>query len=426
MKKFIRKLLPESFINFYHKCQAILANILYRFPSRKMKIIGITGTNGKTTVAYMIAKILDETGNKNAMISTIYYKIGAKFSRNNTKMTTLNPFVLQRFLTQASREKCQFAILEVTSHAVVQSRIWGLKFDSLIFTNITHDHLDYHKSFKEYLGAKTKLFSSNISAKAILNADDEHIKDFKHSSGSQIITYSLKSKGLVNAKKIKLYDDRSTFQISWLGHEVEAKLNIAGLFNISNALAAYCTGLIYNLSPYSIVKALGNIKKIPGRLEHLDFGQPYEIIVDFAHTPDGLQQVFETIKPVTIGKLIHIAGATGDRDKTKRPILGALAARFADVAIVTDEDPGSEKSEDIINQVAEGVNQGSGKNKKILGQNYFKILDRAEAIKFGLSLAKKGDIVLITGKGHEQVMKIGDKLVPYSDQNIVKSYFNRK
>jgi len=424
IKKLVRKILPACVINFYHLLRAIIACIYYGFPAKKLRVIGVTGTNGKTTTAVMVSKILDETGNQCAMISTIYYKIGKDLKRNNTKMTTLNPFILQRFLRDAVKKKCQFAIVEVTSHAVVQSRIWGIGFDSLIFTNITHDHLDYHKTFADYLRAKTKLFSDNPEARAILNADDKHMKDFRRAASSQIVTYSIENKGLVNARKVKLYDDRSTFVFSWLGNDIEGKLNIAGIFNISNALAAYCVSLGYNLSPRSIVKALANIKKIPGRLEHLDFGQNYKIIVDFAHTPDGLQKVLELVRAVTNGKLIHIGGATGDRDKTKRPILGALAARFADIVIITDEDPGSERREDIINQVADGVVHGSDKNKKTLGKNFFKIIERDKAIGFGLSLAEKGDVVLITGKGHEQVMKIGDKLVPYSDQEVVKKYFD--
>jgi UDP-N-acetylmuramoyl-L-alanyl-D-glutamate--2,6-diaminopimelate ligase len=231
---------------------------------------------------------------------------------------------------------------------------------------------------------------------------------------------------MVNAKNIKCYEDMSTFKISWFGNDVEAKINIAGKFNISNALAAFCTGLAYNLSPRSIVKAFENIKVISGRLENVDCGQDFKVIIDFAHTPDGLQKVFETVKPLVKGRLIHVAGATGDRDRTKRPILGALAGRYADIAIVTDEDPGSEKREDILEAVAEGVLRGGkGKSKKILGINYFKIIDRDKAIRFALENAQKDDVVLITGKGHEKVMKIGDKLVPYSDQEVVKKFFEK-
>ena len=427
MKNMLRKILPESVINFYHKCQAIVACVWYGFPAKKLKVIGITGTNGKTTSSYMISKIFDEAGNKNAMISTIYYKIGKKRWRNNSKMTSLDPFILQKFLRDAVKAKCQFAIVEVTSHAIAQYRIWGIEFDTLVFTNITHDHLDYHKTFTDYLRAKTKLFSDNVKARAILNADDKNVGAFKKASGSQIVTYSIESKGIINAKKIKCYEDMSTFKINWLGSEIDAKINIAGLFNISNALAAFSVGLAYNFSPKSIVKALESIKTISGRLENIDCGQNFKIIIDFAHTPDGLQKVFETIKPLVNGRLIHIGGATGDRDRTKRPILGALSGRYADISIVTNEDPGSEKSEDIIKEVAEGVVRGGvGKNKKILDKNFYKIIDRSEAIRFALSNAQKSDVVLITGKGHEQVMKIKDKLIPYSDQEVVKEYFKKK
>lgn len=426
MKKILRKLLPESLINFYHKCQAILACIWYGFPSKKMTVIGVTGTNGKTTTCYMISKILDEAGNKNAMIGTVFYKIGNKYVRNDSKMTTLNPFVLQKFLREAANKNCRFAIIETTSHAITQSRIWGINYQTLVWTNITHDHLDYHKNFDNYLKAKLQLFKNNPHARAIINADDKYVNEVKKTIDGQVVTYSLANNGMVNAKKIKNFDDLSTFNIVWLGNQIEAKINLLGNFNIANALAAFCTALSYNISPRTIAVALEKIKTIPGRMEQLNYGQDYRIVVDFAHTPDGLQKVFEAIKPTVKGRLIHVAGCTGDRDRTKRSIMGALSGKFADISIVTDEDPGSEKPEDIIEAVASGVPRGAtAKNPKILGKNFFKILDRAEAIKFALANAKKDDVILVTGKGHEQVMKIGDSLVSYSDQDVVSQYFTK-
>jgi UDP-N-acetylmuramoyl-L-alanyl-D-glutamate--2,6-diaminopimelate ligase len=294
----------------------------------------------------------------------------------------------------------------------------------LVFTNITHDHLDYHKTFTNYLNAKLKLFKDNPEAVSVLNLDDKYAGDFRKDSGKKVITFSLEQKGMINAKKIKLYDNSSTFIIDWLGNTIETKINLAGSFNISNALAAFCVAFTQNISPKSIVASFGRIKSIPGRMEYLDFGQNYKIIVDFAHTPDGLEKVFESLKIAVIGKIIHVGGATGDRDRTKRPILGAIAGKYADVVIVTDEDPGMEKPEDIINEVGKGVIRGSeAGQEKIFGKNFYKILDRSKAIEFALSIAKKNDIVLITGKGHEQVMKIKDKLVPYSDQEVIEKYF---
>ena len=422
MKKIVKKIIPESFINIYHLCQAVMANIWYGFPAKQLFVIGITGTNGKTTTSCMISKILDESGNKNAMMTTIYYKIGKKIQRNNSKMTTMDPFILQKMLRQAVDEGCRYAIVETTSHAISQHRIWGIKYNILIFTNITHDHLDYHKTFKNYLKTKIKLFKDNPWAKTVINADDKYCNDFKNASSGQKVTYSLTSQGVVNAKKIKQYDDKTAFTIAWLGNEIEAKINLLGNFNVANSLAAFTAGMLLNISPKTIVQALGQIKGISGRLEEIKNNKDYKIFIDFAHTPDGLKQVFETIKPLVKKSLIHIGGATGDRDKSKRPILGALSGRYADISIITDEDCGSEDPRQIIKEVAEGVKRG-GQNNKILGKNYFLMADRAEAIRFGLSLAKKGDIVLITGKGHEQVMKVGDKLIPYSDQKVVKDYF---
>lgn len=424
MKKWLRKFIPENVINFYHKCQAVLANIIYGNPSKKLMVIGVTGTNGKTTTSFMISKILDDANCKNAMIGTIFYKIGDKIWRNNTKMTSVSAFKLQKFLSEAVRKKCRYAIIETTSHAISQFRIWGIAYQTLVFTNITHDHLDYHKTFTNYLNAKLKLFKDNQEAVSVLNLDDKYAGDFRKASGKKVITFSMEQKGMINAKKIKLYDNSSTFMIDWLGNTIDAKINLAGNFNISNALAAFCVCFTLNISPKSIVASLGRIKSIPGRMEYLDFGQDYKIIVDFAHTPDGLEKVFESLKSATIGRLIHVGGATGDRDKTKRPILGALSGKYADVTIVTDEDPGMEKPEEIINDVAKGVERGeTNKNPKKLGSNFFKILKRDEAIRFALQNAQKNDVVLITGKGHEKVMKIKDRLVPYSDQEVIEKYF---
>lgn len=427
MKQYLRKIIPESLINLYHKLNAILANIIYGFPGRKLTIIGITGTNGKTTSAYMISKILDESGNKNAMISTIYFKLGEKFIRNNSKMTTLDPFVIQKFLHNAVKQKCNYAIIETTSHAIVQHRIWGIKYDALLFTNITHDHLDYHKTFKNYLSAKTKLFYDNKNAKAVLNADDPHSKDFEKAKNKKIITYSIASKGNINAKKQKNYIDGSTFSIAWGGYSIDAKINLPGSFNISNALGAFAVCMLYNISPKTATNALEKIKNIPGRFEYLDFGQNFKIIVDFAHTPDGLEKILRSISPYVKGNLIHVSGATGDRDKTKRPILGAITGKYADIVIISNEDPGHEEPEKIIEEVASGVTRGATKNNpKTLGKNFFKINERDKAIKFALSIAKKDDTVLITGKGHEKVMNIAGKLIDYSDQEVVKEYFKSK
>lgn len=426
IKKLVRGFIPESVINFYHKIQAVLACIWYGFPGKKMTVIGVTGTNGKTTTCYMISQILDEAGLANAMATTIFFKSGKKYIRNNSKMTTLNPFVLQKFLRDAYNKGIRYAIIETTSHAIVQSRIWGIKYDSLVFTNITHDHLDYHGTFAHYLDAKLKLFRDNPQARAVINIDDANASKFKTISGNKVVTYSLEGKGDVNGRKIHLYEDGVTFDIAWFGNEIHTKLNIMGRFNIANSLAAFCVATNYNISPKSIVKAIANIQNIPGRLEYLDFGQNYKIVIDFAHTPDGLQKVFEAVRPVVRGRIIHIAGATGDRDKTKRPILGALAGKYADIAIVTDEDPGMENPEEIINAVAEGVVRGAEKSApKILGKNFFKIVDRSKAIEFGLQIARKGDMVLITGKGHEEVMKVGEKLVPYSDKKAIEQIIKR-
>lgn len=422
----MKKLIPQKLLNFYHKFQTIIVSAIFGFPGRKLNIIGVTGTNGKSTVCYMISKILDEAGIKNAMLGTIYFKIGRKIWRNNCKMTFPGAVKFQSFLALAKKTHCQFVILEATSHAISQFRDWGLNYKTLVFTNITHDHLDYHGTMENYLKTKFKLFQDNPKASAIINLDDKNAGKFLHAGNRKTITYSLNQVADIFAKNKHFHTNYSTCSVIYNHKQTPLKINLSVKFNLSNALAAFAVGLEQGISSKTIKNALEKIQGIPGRMENLDFGQSYQIIIDFAHTPDGLEQVFQSIKPNVVGRLIHVGGATGNRDKTKRPILGALAGKFADVVIVTDEDPGTEKAEDIIEAVAGGVGRGTPKSTpKVLSKNFFKILNRADAIRLALENAQAGDVILITGKGHEEVMATDKGLVPYSDKKVVEEYFKK-
>lgn len=426
MKDFLRKILPESFILWTHKVRAICANIYYGFPSRHLKIIGVTGTNGKTTTCHLISDILEEAGYKVGMLTTIDFKIGENIVQNTTKMTTLNPFILQNNLFKMVKAGCHYAIVETTSHAISQYRNWGISYQTVVLTNITHDHLDYHKNFKAYCEAKLKMFSGNPQV-SVINSDDQSAKIFLAQNTKKTYTYGIENKANIIAKKILFEKGSSLFTLVGDFGQITINLGLPGKFNIYNAMASFCVGLGENIDPPTIKKTLESTKGVPGRMEKVEVRQNFAVIIDFAHTPDGLMNVFETVKYGARGRIIHVGGATGERDKTKRPILGALSGRYADVVVVTNEDPYSENPQTIIEEVAKGVPRGTDKkNRKILGKNFFKEPNRKTAILKALSMARKDDIVLITGKGCETKMAIGhNQFIPWSDREIVEEALSK-
>lgn len=396
-------------------------------------MIGITGTKGKTTVANMIASVLDAAGIKNAMETTINTKIGSEFTPHTTKarwVTTPPASVTQAFLKKAAQAGCEYAILEVTSQAIDQNRIFGIHFDTLVYTNLSHDHLDYHKTKENYLNAKLKLFKDNPQAKFVVNMDDANWNKFYSQPALEKFLYSVKKPidhGVV-ARKILTSPNGTTFTAAFDEGQVTLDLKLPGIFNVLNALAAFSVGLALEINPEIIKKGLENIELVAGRMEpiRVSKNQDFAAIVDYAHNPDSLKNVYETVKDGmrnTGGRLISVLGATGRRDKTKRPIMGALAGHYADLVIFTNEDPYDEDPTTIMEEVADGIHKGAVKKRQwVLNRNYWKVLDRAQAIHKAIKEAKKNDVVLITGKGAEEVMAVGaDKFVPFSDREIAKT-----
>jgi len=395
MKSLIKKFIPDFLLSRYHWKLALLSAVLYWFPSRKIKVIGITGTNGKSTTAHLISKILEEAGFKTAVLSSISFKIGDKEWPNTLKMTMPGRFKIHKFLRQAVNSGCQYAVLEVTSEGIKQYRHKFINFEATVFTNLTPEHIESHGSFKNYRSAKGKLFQA-VKKLHIINLDDENAGYFLQFLANKKYTYGL-NQGDINNKDIRL------------------QLSLIGEFNIYNALAAICVGLSQGIDLEDCKRAVENVKGIPGRMEEVA-PYPFKVFVDYAFTPNALEKVYQTIKNNFQPKrMICVLGACGGgRDKWKRPVLGEIAAKYCNEIIVTNEDPYDEDPMEIIDQVAKGA---EGKAKKIL--------DRREAIKESLKSAQSGDAVVITGKGCEPWIIEKGKKIPWDDRKVVKEEMER-
>lgn len=392
MKNLIKKIIPENIFNFYHFILAFFGAIIYRFPSEKLKVIGITGTNGKTTTAEMVSEILKEAGYKTAVMNSIRFKIGEEQEQNMLKMTMPGRFKIQKFLRNAADKKCQYAVLEVTSEGIKQHRHRFINFETAVFTNLSPEHIEAHGGFENYKKAKGKLFEATKKIH-VINVEDKNAGYFLNFSAEKKYTYGLKKGDIKNS-------------------DIQINLKLPGEFNVQNALAAICIGLSEGINLDVCKRAVEKIEEIPGRMEEI-ISQPFKVFVDYAFTPNALEKIYQTVKN---SKLICVLGACGGgRDKWKRPVLGEIAARYCNEIILTNEDPYSEDPMEIIEQVASGTH---GKAQKIL--------ERREAIRRSLELAKKGDTVLITGKGCEPWLCIaGGKKIPWDDRKVVKEEFKK-
>lgn len=435
IKDKLRKSISGDTLNKLHELEAKFAAMRYGHPAKKLKIIGVTGTNGKTSVCHYTTQLLESFGKKVGMITTVAITIAGKRIQNTSKMTTLKASELQRYLAQCVAAGCDYAVIETTSHALDQNRVAGIYYDVVAITNITHDHLDYHKTMEAYQKAKEKLFSNRPQV-SIVNADIPEAKDFLRYDATQKLTFGivdqLRPKTTlpnpdITASLLKQSSEQTGFVLTTPFGEVEVTIPLPGRFTVSNVLCAVAIALSQEVSLSDIVSTLRELRAVEGRLEPIDVGQPFSVLVDFAHTPDALKQVYNTLRPMVRGKLIAVLGATGRRDTKKRPILGALAGQYADIVIVTNEDPYDEDPLGIIDAVANGVPKGRSSEASPTqgeGEWWWKVPDRRDAIAKALSIAEKDDMVIITGKGGEHVMAIGNKLVPYNDVKVVKEILN--
>ncbi|MCP4523101.1 MAG: UDP-N-acetylmuramoyl-L-alanyl-D-glutamate--2,6-diaminopimelate ligase [Candidatus Gracilibacteria bacterium] len=414
--------LDNPFRLLYHKLRAITANFLYGFPSKGMTIIGVTGTNGKTTCSNIIAKGLREAGKKVFLFSTVNIIIGDKEYTNHTKMTSPDAFDLQRYLKQAKEEGCEVAVIETASHGIKMHRNWGIDYDIAVLTNITQDHLDLHKTMHDYVHTKLELFKNLIRYKrkpgvkktAIINAESDYKELFLEETYDTLYIYGNDEKANLKATQVKQNINGMTFNVIGAGVSIQVKTQLIGEFNIQNILASIGVFISFGFKPEQIEKAINGIVGIPGRMEEIKNLEGYKIIVDYAHTADALENVLSTLNKLEgIGKIHTVFGATGDRDKTKRPIMGEIVSRMSDVVILTEDDDYSEKVEEIIKDVLPGIGRKEG-------EDFWIINNRREAIRTALVTAEKNDIILIAGKGDEHVMVTNKGHVTWHDKTVIE------
>lgn len=379
--------------NIYHFFSALLAILAFRYPARQLTVIGVTGTDGKTTTVNLIYHILITSGKKVSLISSVNALIDKKEYETGFHVTTPNPWALQKYLRQAVNKGCQFMVLEATSHGLDQHRLLGANFVVGVVTNVTHEHLDYHKTYQNYLKAKAKLFQA--VKLAVLNQDDKSFDYLKSivPKKTKLITYGLK-KGDFTPQTFKF------------------KTSLPGEYNQYNCLAAIAVTSCLGLSNKMTKKGISSFEPIKGRLEEIDEGQDFKVFIDFAHTPNALESVLKFLKQKKEEKLIAVFGCAGERDKAKRPVMGEISVRLTDITVLTTEDSRTEDVNEIIAQIARGCKKAGG----IEGKTFFKVPGRAEAIKFAFKKAQKGDIVILCGKGHEKSMCFGKTEYPWSDQ----------
>ena len=398
--------------------QAMMACFPYLFdyPANRMRMVGVTGTNGKTTTTHMIRHILKAQGHKVGVIGTVHIMIGdTSYPIHNTTPDVVD---LQHILYQMVQENVEYCVMEVSSHALALGRVSGVEFDTAVFTNLTQDHLDFHKTFENYLAAKCKLFEQVSAANqekdnkgAVINIDDSYGHRVMEKTTAPTITYSTLGKGTLNASDVHMSTKNSQYTVNYKGESYPVSMNTTGLFNVYNTLAAIGACLQEGISMEAIDTALKTFSSVPGRFELIEEGQDFAVVVDYAHTPDGLQNILETAKAIKENRIIIVFGCGGDRDATKRPIMGRIAAEYGDKIYVTSDNPRTEDPVQIVKDVEVGVKEALRD-----GTSYEVIVDRREAINHAIHDAKAGDIVIIAGKGHENYQILKNETIHFDDR----------
>lgn len=421
MKKTLKKMIPKKVFELaepkYHLLQAVAASAINGRPAKKMKFIGVTGTNGKTSTCFMIHKILTEAGIKTGLITTVAYGVNDQIIDQTEHVTTMSAPKLQKQLVKFAKEGVEWVVLETTSHALAQSRVFGIDFSIAVITNITHEHLDYHKTFENYANAKAKLLknTSKNGGTIIVNADDQaSVKVSKSLPGK--ITYGIQN-GDVRAENIKQTAELSLYTTKIEGEQLEITCHLPGEFNIYNSLAACLAARSAGVPLSGLPTGINQLKGVQGRVYSVRAGQKFSAVVDFAHTPDSFERLLKTLRDITKGKLIVMFGSAGRRDEAKRAIQGEIAGKYADEVVLTEEDDRDVDGWEILEQIAEGA----ARFGKIRDENLFLVSDRTDAIKFAVGrVDSASDTVVFLGKGHEKTIERADGAHPWNEVSQVE------
>ena len=411
--------IPQIIVKDTKRTMANISAAFYNEPSKEINLIGVTGTNGKTTVTHLIQKILETNNEKCSLIGTLGYKLSSLDEYKDAKHTTPQPPELQRDLRLMSDSGIKNVVMEVSSHSLEQNRVGCCNFNGAVFTNLTQDHLDYHITMHNYFKAKAMLFNTlQPGAFAVINADDEYSEELQKevADGVKIITYGVKKNADVKAEEIEFSTEGAKLSVEFNGHKERMSLHLNGMFSVYNALAAFSTGLALEIDYKTIIKALECTKSVAGRFEIVS-KKPL-VIVDYAHTPDGLENVLKAARELTGAKsqLICLFGCGGDRDTTKRPKMGNIADKLSDKVVVTSDNPRSEDPQLIISDIMTGI-------KTVDTKRIFVEPDRREAIKFLKSISKEDDVIVIAGKGHEDYQILKNETIHFDDREEAKKVF---
>jgi UDP-N-acetylmuramoyl-L-alanyl-D-glutamate--2,6-diaminopimelate ligase len=420
LRKIVKAIIPhrlfEAIEPYGHLGEAIVMNIALGFPARGLKVIGVTGTDGKTTTSTYIYTMLKEAGYKVGLQTTVAY--GAEELRpNDTHMTVVTSRHLLTRIKVMRQEGIEWLVLETTSHALAQHRVWGIKYVLAVWTNLTPEAMDYHGTFERYRAAKVRLFSMVGHNRqglrlGIVNADDENMRYFA-AAVPETIRYGL-SHGDLRATAVKTTADGSHYSATYKGRTVQIHTHLPANFNVYNSLAAVGVGFALRLTNQQIEEGIAAVMQVPGRMNNLRAGQKFQVIIDFAHTPAAFEKVFEELRPVTKGQLIVVFGATGNRDTTKRPVMGEVAAKYGNLVVVTEDDDGTEDGLAIMEAVAAGAERGG----KVRGKDLILEHDRRKAITYAINAAGPNDTVVLLGIGHQSSLNTNAGEIPWSEADV--------
>ena len=407
--------LPVLHVPDSRKALAQLSSHFYGEPSKKMKMVGITGTNGKTTTSYLLASILKKSGMKTGLIGTIDYWTGE--GKRKAEKTTPESLDLQEILSEMRSSNLKAVVMEVSSHALAMKRTFGIEFETCLFTNLSRDHLDFHQTMEQYAQAKMILFEGLSKGKrAILNFDDTFSEEIRKKTKAEVTTFGFKKGADFQGVHPSLHLEGTEMKVLWKRGEADLRSPLIGRPNLYNLLSAFTFGILEGFPVETVLEGIEGVREVPGRLEAIDVGQSFKVFVDYAHTPDALEKVLLALKELTGGRIIVLFGCGGDRDRGKRPMMARVGTTLAHFTILTSDNPRSEDPRAILKEMEEGV----------VGRSFVMILDRREAIQRGIEMVEEGDVLLIAGKGHEGYQIIGEERFPFDDREVARENLKKK